>query len=473
MTEQSLFIEAFVDAGLGNSAYLVGSHASKRAALIDPLRDVDRYRYAAEQLGVTITHVLDTHLHNDFVSGARELAAQTGAVIGLGAESQAGFEHQPLVEGDELEIGDWRIRVLATPGHTPEHIAFLLTRENEPRALFSGGALMVGGAARTDLLGDEHTLPLARASYHTIHDKLLTLPNPVGVYPTHGAGSFCSAPVSSDLLRTTTIGAERLRNALAQARSEEEFVQRALMNLPSYPVYYPSVRAINKRGPRLLGGLPLLRPLAPEETVVQLEGGAAALDVRSGRAFAEGHVPGAYGIPLDAPLVTWAGWLIPFDTPLILIGEDARAREGAVRQLIRIGYDDLRGYLEGGVEAWAKAGLPVEGVPVMTASELRERLRSGEALTVLDVRQKDEWEAGHLPGALHIENGRLPWDDLPLPADRPIVVHCAHGARSMAGISVLLRRGYRNLVQVKGGIAAWEAAGGEIESTKSHEGTRR
>jgi hydroxyacylglutathione hydrolase len=276
--------------------------------------------------------------------------------------------------------------------------------------------------------------------------------------------------VSSE--RTTTIGAERLRNALAQARSEEEFVQRALMNLPSYPVYYPHVRAINTRGPRLLGGLPLLRPLTPEETQAQLDGGAAALDVRARRAFADGHIPGAYGIPLDTPLVTWAGWLIPFGTPLILIGEDARAREQAVRQLIRIGYDDLRGYLAGGVEAWARAGLPVESVPAMTARELRERLRSSEALTVLDVRQKDEWEAGHIPGAVHIENGRLPWDELPLPHDRPIAVHCAHGDRSAAGVSVLLRRGYGNVRHVEGGITAWEAEGGEIESTNRHEGTR-
>jgi hydroxyacylglutathione hydrolase len=467
ITERSLFIEPFVDVGLGNSAYLVGSRAAKRAALIDPLRDVDRYRHAAEQLGVTITHVLDTHLHNDFVSGARELAAQTGAALGVGAQFGVEFEHQSLEENQLVEIGELRLRVLATPGHTPEHIAFLLEGDGQPRALFSGGALMVGGAARTDLLGQEHTVPLARASYHTIQQKLLALPDSVGVYPTHGAGSFCAAPVSHE--RTTTLGAERRRNALVQARSEAEFIERALMNLPSYPVYYPHVRALNRRGPRLLGGLPLLRPLSADETAEQLDRGAAVLDVRLARIFAEGHLPGAYGIQLDAPLITWAGWLIPFNMPLILIAADAFDRELAVRQLIRIGYDDLRGYLEGGVEAWAKSGRPVETVPLMTPRELRERRHSGEALTVVDVRQKNEWEAGHLPGALHIENGRLPWDELPLPHDQLIVVHCAHGARSMAAISVLRRRGYGNLVQMQGGFNAWAAAGGEIETTKEHE----
>ncbi len=459
---QTFFIEPFVDTGLGNSAYLIGSHESKQAVLIDPLRDVDRYRHAAEQLGVRLAYVLDTHLHNDFVSGARELAAQTGAVIGASAESRVEFDHKPLVESDEVELGDLRIKVLATPGHTPEHIAFLLERDGAPNALFSGGALMVGGAARTDLLGHEHTLPLTRDLYHSLHDKLLKLPDAVGVYPTHGAGTFCAAPVSSE--RTSTIGQERRRNRLAQAASETEFIEQALSGLPSHPVYYPHVRAMNRRGPRLLGGLPLLKPLSPEEVQAHVARGAAVLDVRHQRAFAAGHLPNAYGIQSDMPLVTWAGWLIPFGTPLILVAKDAAEREAAVRQLIRIGYDDLRGYLEGGVEAWAKAGLAVETVTVISSDDLRARLKAGEPLRVVDVRQQNEWDAGHLPGATHIENGRLPWDDLPLPTDRPIVVHCAHGARSMAAISVLKRRGYtaHHLLQVEGGFTAWEKAGGEV-----------
>ncbi len=464
MSTDTLFVEPFVDTGLGNSAYLVGSHASKRAALIDPLRDVDRYLHAAEQLGVSIAYVLDTHLHNDFVSGAREVAAQTSAVIGTSAAGDVDFEHRPLVEGDELEIGDLRIGVLATPGHTPEHIAFLLRTNGKPEALFSGGALMVGGAARTDLLGHEHAVPLARDLYHTLHDKILPLADAVGVYPTHGAGSFCAAPVSNE--RTTTIGQERLRNALVMAQSEEEFVQLALSGLPSYPVYYPHVRTLNKRGPRVLGGLPVLQPLSAEEVHGHAERGGLVLDVRPPTAFGEAHIPGAYGIRVSAPLVTWAGWLIPFGAPLILVADSAAERVEAVRQLIRIGCDNLLGYLEGGLEAWAAAGFGAASVPMMTMKELHERLKAGEDLMVLDVRQDSEWRAGHLPGALHIENGRLPYDDAPLaalPKDKPIAVHCAHGNRSMAGISVLRRRGYSNLVQVQDGFAKWAAAGYEVE----------
>src|ERR1044071_3544556 len=228
------FIEPFVDKGLGNSAYLIGSHDTKKGILIDPLRDVDRYLQAATERGIQLTHVLDTHLHADFVSGNREIAHQTGAVIGASAEAGVGFEHQPLDEDSIIDLGTFQIRVMTTPGHTPEHISFLLVEPDgkTPSALFSGGALIVGGAARTDLLSPELTHPLASQLYHTIHDKLLKLPNQVNVFPTHGAGSFCVAPASSE--RTTTIGNERKTNKLAQPQSEAEFIQRALEGLPLY-----------------------------------------------------------------------------------------------------------------------------------------------------------------------------------------------------------------------------------------------
>lgn len=456
---KQFFIEPFVDTGLGNSAYLVGSRETGHAVMIDPLRDVERYRQAAERLGVRITHVLDTHLHNDFVSGARELAAQTGAAIGIGAGSQVAFAHQPLVADQVLESADVRLRVLATPGHTPEHLAFLLMTDEAPAALFSGGALMVGGAARTDLLGHEHAIPLARDLYHTLHDTLLKLPDEVGVYPTHGAGTFCSAPVSNE--RTTTIGRERRHNALALAKNEEDFIKQAMSNLPSYPVYYPHVRALNRRGPAVLGGLPVLKPLTPADVQAQQASGVLVLDVRPRKAIARGHVPGAYTIPLSTPLVTWAGWLIPFGTPLILVSEGAADRTRAVRELIKIGYDDLRGYLEGGMEAWARDGLPLETRREIAPAELRERLHD-ESLVVLDVRLDSEWRAGHIPGAVHIENGDLPWKPLDLPRDRPIAVHCAHGDRSTAAIAVLQRRGYHDLMHVEGGFSAWAEAGYEV-----------
>ncbi len=465
MTTDDLFIEPFVDEGLGNSAYLIGSHAAGTAVLIDPLRDVDRYRYAAEQHSVAITHVLDTHIHNDFISGARELAAQAGAQVAVSAAAGLGFEHRGLVEGDTLPLGPAELRVLATPGHTPEHLSFLLAAAERgqvvPSALFSGGALIVGGAARTDLLGHDVCVPLARQLYHSLHHKLLALPDEVAVYPTHGAGSYCAAPASTQ--RTTTIGQERRTNRLAQARSEDEFVTQALSGLPSYPVYYKEVRPINLRGPRVLGGVPLLQPLGPAEVQAWVDRGARVLDVRRRQAFAAGHIPGAYGIELDAPLVTWAGWTIPFGVPLVLVAADAAAREDAVRQLIRIGFDDLPGYLAGGLDAWAGAGLPLVVTPTLSVAELRARLNDGSPLTLLDVRQAAEWDAGHIPGAVHLENGRLAWDRLPFDPDAPIALQCATGTRAMTGTSLLARRGFTNVFHVEGGFRAWQKAGFEVE----------
>ena len=446
------FIEPFVDTGLGNSAYLIGSHETKKGILIDPLRDVDRYLHAAHEHGIQLTHVLDTHLHADFVSGNLEVASQSGASIGASAEAKVGFEHSPLTESSIIDLGAFQIRVITTPGHTPEHISFLLVEPDgkTPSALFSGGALIVGGAARTDLLSPEFTRPLASHLYHTIHDKLLKLPDVVDVFPTHGAGSFCVAPVSSD--RVTTIGRERKSNALAQPQSEEEFIKRALTGLPSYPTYYKYMRNINQKGAKILGGVPVLKPLSTDEVKSFIDNGVVIIDVRNSKEFGAGHIPNSYCIRVDAPLTTWAGWVIPFGSRIILLAESAAQRVEATRQLIRIGYDDLVGYLDGGVDAWARAGSEVETTRSMNVKELRERLNE---VTLVDVRMLSEWKAGHIAGAIHFEAGRIAWDELPFPPDTPLAVQCASGNRSMIAISVLKRRGFHNVIQVEGGINQW------------------
>jgi hydroxyacylglutathione hydrolase len=276
--------------------------------VLDPERDVDRYLQIAEGLGLRIVFILDTHLHNDFVSGARELAAQTGALVGASSEAHIDFEHLPLNDGSSLDLGDIRIVTLSTPGHTPEHISFAVYEpgRSAPSAVFSGGALIVGGAARTDLLGQDLAIPLAQQLYHSIQDKLLDFPDAVTVSPAHGAGSFCNAPASSE--RISTIGREKLWNPLALAPDEESFVTRALSGLPSYPTYFKYLRAINRHGPALLGGVPVLKPLNSEEVFRLSSLGVAILDTRPPKAFAAGHIPGSYGIPLSAPLITWAGW---------------------------------------------------------------------------------------------------------------------------------------------------------------------
>jgi hydroxyacylglutathione hydrolase len=459
----NFFIEPFVDTGLGNSAYLIGSHDTKKGILIDPLRDVDRYLHTADQHGIQLTHVLDTHLHADFVSGNLEIAHQTGAVIGASADAKAGFDHNPLTEKSIIDMGAFQIHVMNTPGHTPEHISFLIVEPDSrsPSALFSGGALIVGGAARTDLLGHDLSQPLARHLYHTIHDKLLKLPDELQVFPTHGAGSFCVAPTSSE--RTTTIGQERKTNGLAQPQTEAEFVRRALTGLPSYPTYYKYMRDVNQRGAKILGGVPILKPLSAGEAKALIDEGVVVLDVRHNKAFGAGHIPGSYGIRVDAPLTTWAGWTIPFGSRILLLAENADQRSEATRQLIRIGYDDLVGYLEGGIDAWSRE-YPVETIESMNSKELRERL---EDVQVIDVRMQSEWDAGHIPGAIHLEGGRIAWDELLFPQDRPLAIQCASGNRSMVAISVLRRRGYHNLIQVEGGINKWKMHNFEIVKDNS------
>jgi hydroxyacylglutathione hydrolase len=452
------FIEPFVDTGLGNSAYLIGSHETKKGILIDPLRDVDRYLHAVNELGLHLTHVLDTHLHADFVSGNREIATQTGAVIGASADAGLGFVYQALIDASVIDLGAFQIRVLRTPGHTPEHISFLVLEADAkmPSAIFSGGAMIVGGAARTDLMTPELTRPLASDLYHTIHDKFLKLPDEVNVFPTHGAGSFCVAPASND--RATTIGRERRSNPLAQPQTEEEFIKRSLTGLPNYPTYYKYMRSINQRGPRILGGIPVLKSYNASEVKAFMDDGVVVVDIRHQKAFGAGHIPDSYGIRLEAPLIVWAGWVIPFGSRILLLGESADDREEATRQLIRIGYDDVIGYLEGGIEAWARE-YPVETVRTIDAKELRERLND---VTLVDVRRISEWEEGHIPGAIHVEGGRMAWEDLTFISDKPLVIQCASGNRSMIAISVLKRRGVHNVSQLDGGINKWKLQGFDV-----------
>jgi len=462
-SDSPALIGQFVDEGLGNSSYLVASRADRVAAVIDPLRDVTVYEEAARRNGLKITHVLDTHLHADFVSGARELAARTGARILASAEAGVRFDHRPLGGGDRVRLGDLELEVLRTPGHSPEHVAFLLAQPEDvrPLALFSGGALIVGGAARTDLLGEAEARPLARELYRTIHGTLMALPDDLPVYPTHGAGSFCSTPGGGS--RTTTIGRERRGNPLARPQTEEEFVTRVLTGLPSYPLYFRELRAVNREGPRVLGGLPHLAPLTAEEVRAWVSSGGIVVDVRSAKAFAAGHVPEAYSIGTDVWITTWAGWLLPFGAPLVLIADEREDLEDAVRQLVCIGYDDLRGALAGGMAAWVEAGLAVDRVASLDPEELRDRLDRGD-LAVLDVRFNSEWDAGRIPGAVHLENGRTPYEDpLPFGPRQSVAVYCGHGGRSMTGISVLARRGCGPLYQLAGGFFAWEASGFAVE----------
>ena len=453
-------IRQFVDEGLGNSTHLIISERAGLAALIDPLRDVDRYLDVAAAAGVRVSHVFETHVHNDFVTGSRELAARTGARIVASVAGGLEFEHDPVSDGDVVVVGDLSFTVLATPGHTPEHVSYLARDVNTPGAppvLFSGGSLLVGAVSRTDLLGHDHAAGLGRQLFHSLHEKILPLPDDVAVYPTHGAGSFCTATPGA--ARQTTIGEERTTNPFLGLATPDELIAELARVMPSYPTYFHHMRAINRRGPRLLNGIPELEPLSPTDVAARMARGEAVLDIRPVARYVQGHIPGVYHVELRPAFAAWVGWVVPFATPVILVSEASDAHDEAVRQLVRIGYDDLPGYLAGGMLAWEQAGLPIARLPVLTVAEVRDRLERGEPLLVLDVRQDAEWAAGHIAGANHVEAGALVGDVHGLPRTVPIAAHCGHEQRSATAISVLERQGYTSLHLIKDGWSGWQAAG--------------
>jgi hydroxyacylglutathione hydrolase len=457
-------VRQFHDAGLGNNAHLLISEQESVAVLIDPLRDVDQYQRVADSEGVRITHVLETHIHNDFVSGSRELSSQTAARIVASAGAGLEFEHDPVRDGDTLAIGEIKLTVIATPGHTPEHVSYLAQdtrRPSQPPLLFSGGSLLVGAVSRTDLLGHEHATGYAHELYRTLHERILPLGDDVVVYPTHGAGSFCTAAGGEGT--TTTVGKERLTNPLLLLRGPQTFADRLLESMPSYPAYFDRMRATNRRGARVLSGVPRLNPLQPHDVEARHRRGEAVVDTRSIHDYARGHIPGVYHVELRPAFASWVGWVVPFGTPVILVSETSEVHEYAVRQLIRIGYDDLPGYLEGGMAAWERAGLPIERVPVLTMRDIRARLEAGEPLVVVDVRQAHEWSTGHIPHAKLVEAGALAHAELRLESDGMIATHCGHGQRAATALSILERRGYKNLALITQGVDEWRHTGGPVD----------
>ncbi len=439
-------IVPFRDEGLGNSSYLVDL-GDGRGLVLDPSRDPVPYLAAAERRGLRLAWTVETHLHADFVSGSRELAAMGAAVL---APAAAGlqFPHRGLGDGEELGLGGLGLRALATPGHTPEHLAWLLADGARPLALFSGGSLLVGAIARTDLISPERTEELARALWRSLHERILTLPDDLPVYPTHGAGSFCSAPTGAE--PTTTIGREKRANPLLAAPDEDAFVKLLVGGLGSYPGYFLRLREVNRRGPRVYGATPpLLAPLAPGEVRRLVAEGAELVDARPIGAFAAGHVPGALSVPLRNAFASWLGWLVPDDRPLVLVVDPDQDRGDLVRQARKVGYERLTGELAGGMAAWQAAGLPQARIPIADVAEPP----SG---TILDVRQQGEFAAGHLPGTRHVELGALA-GTFELPAG-PLAVMCGHGERAMTGASLLQRAGHRDLTVLLGGPGDWSGA---------------
>ncbi|MFZ0761818.1 MAG: MBL fold metallo-hydrolase [Candidatus Sulfotelmatobacter sp.] len=452
-----MYFEQFYLGCLAHASYMLASEGE--AVVVDPQRDVEIYLQAAQANRVSIRHIFETHLHADFVSGHRELAARTGARIYMGAEAEARFPHVAVEYGFQLQVGKMRINALETPGHTPESICLVIADEEKspaPWAVLTGDTLFLGDVGRPDLSRRYNPTQLAAMLYDSLHDKILKLPDTVLVYPAHGAGSLCGRNMRAE--RVSTIGTERLTNYALQIKSREEFVQQLTSNLPARPEYFLQDAEINRAGaPALSDMLPLT---AVEPTVLQtlLTEGGIALDVRSGDQFAAGHVPASVNIALSGQFASWAaGALLGLAARPVLIAESEEELSEARMRLARVGLEDARGYLRGGVEAWRNAGFPLATLPQINVEDLSRRMQSSE-LQVLDVRREPEWEAGHIAGALWwpLDNFKV----APPEIDRslPIAVHCKGGYRSMIACSLLQRAGFQNVANIIGGFDAWQQA---------------
>ncbi len=455
-----MYFEQFYLTCLAHASYMIGSEGE--AVVVDPQRDVDIYLKAAEERNLKIRHIFETHLHADFVSGHKELAARAAAKIYIGAQARAEFPHVPLADGFEVKMGAVQIRALETPGHTPESVCLVVTDEaksSEPCAVLTGDTLFIGDVGRPDLSRTHTPQQLAGLLYDSLHQKLLTLPDAVMVYPAHGAGSLCGRAMRAEL--SSTIGTERLTNYALRIRTREEFIAQLTANLPARPEYFLEDAEINRSGAATLTDLPPLAALSPAEVQVLLQQGANLLDVRSGDEFAAGHVPGCICIALSGQFASWAGGILGIHAKPVLIGAtDAQIEEARLR-LARVGIEDLRGYLAGGVANWQKAGLPLAKTVQISPQELSEKLHDGNwrAGDVLDVRREGEWQAGHIREVQCRALDTFPQGLPTIDRERPVAVHCKSGYRSMIACSLLERAGHRNVINVAGGFDAWHGAG--------------
>ncbi|HET7236161.1 MAG TPA: rhodanese-like domain-containing protein [Actinomycetota bacterium] len=431
-------LDLFVTPGLGDNSYVVSW--GDEAAVIDPQRDVDRFVETARSRDARIRYVIETHVHNDYVSGAGELRVATGAEILAPATGGYAFPTTPVEDGTRISIGDGSLEALATPGHTPEHTSYLLRDfDGEGVALFSGGSLIVGSAGRTDLLGPERADELTRLQFRTMR-RLSALPDQVLLLPTHGAGSFCaSAPPSSE--RTSTLGDERHLNPALADLDEEAFVRQQLAGLVAYPDYYAHMAPINRAGPPVFGAVPIPAAMTVDDAAAALAGGAWLVDTRNGSHFAGAHVPGSLNVPLEPSFAAYVGWLLPFATPIVLLVESHEGLVEASTQLHRIGWDPVLGHLEGGVATWAASGRETASYPAIGVEQLVAEIGRGEAGDVVDVRQKTEWDAGHLEGSRHVFVGDVPDSADAFSRSVRSTIVCASGYRSSMVASMLAREG--------------------------------
>jgi hydroxyacylglutathione hydrolase len=436
-------VQPFEAEELGNASFVIADPDAKVAAIIDPVRDVDAYLTQAEKHGWRVVRALDTHTHNDFISGARELKALAGSAI------------DPLEPDQETALGGVAIRALHTPGHTPDHRSYLVSEEGRPKALFSGGAVMVGGTARTDLFGPHLAAHLGLESLRTLQVRLRGLPDEVAVYPTHGSGSFCG--ISGGAGHQTTLGAERQTNPYFTTTEVMQFLAR-ILDQHRYPTYYAEMGELNAKGMPLIGRHPdPPKKLTAAEVATLKDDGAAIVDVRQGRDYDRGHIPGSYSIALlpGEAFSAWVGWLIDRNRKIVLAGGTDKLHTEAQRQLHRIGFDNVSGALDGGMEAWDASGRPLSTFETAGIEDMARMIISGEEVTVVDARDDHEWGSGHVPGAIHMYVPDVPHHAEDLPRHAPVAVHCGVGYRAGIAASLLEQAGLARIIHVNAPFEDW------------------
>jgi len=449
-----MILERVKSEGLAQISYFVGSE--NEAIVIDPRRDCQVYIDIAQREGMKIRSVFETHRNEDYVIGSLELAYFTGAKIyhGPGLPFKYG---ETLKDSQEFGFGKVKLTAIHTPGHTHESMSYALAdldASEEPILVFTGDVLFVGDVGRIDFYGPKEAPRMAENLYNSIFDKLLPLGDGVMLCPAHGAGSVCGGAISQR--EESTLGLERILNPILQ-KNKEEFIEFKVSEHHETPPYFHKMEQYNLKGPPLLGHLPSPDPLSPKKLQKQMKLGAVVVDTRTPPSFGGAHIAGSHSIRLNR-LPSYAGWVLPYDKPIILLLEDNRDLDMAVRYLVRLGYDHITGYLRDGIDAWYKEAFPTEQLGLLTVQELKKRLDRDDDLFVLDVREKGRWDEGHIKEASHIYAGHVERRLDEIPAYRPVVVVCNTGNHASLVASILRREGYREVYNLLGGMAAWQDA---------------
>ena len=459
-----MFFQRRTVSGLAIHSYVVGDENTKECVVIDPVRDVEEYITISQQNGLEIKHILETHVHADYVSGAVELKARLNDIpvihcSGMGGENWTpSYADHVVQDGDEFKVGALTFKASHTPGHTPEHVMWVLSENGVIQKLFTGDFLFVGGVGRPDLLGEEEMQKLSHQLYHSVFSKLDPYPDTTEIRPAHGAGSLCGKALGS--APSSTLGEERRVNKSLKEKSEDVWVADLMKDMPPAPKYFPRMKKVNVVGASIIGEeKPGKRSLAAAELKEEINKGTLVLDVRSKEAFAAAHIPGSINIPVSPQLSTWAGWILPDNVPIALVLDDDSQLDLVVKALIRVGFDKISGFLEGGIWAWEDHAMETDHLKTISSRDLHDWLKEDPEHFVLDVRTNGEWDAGHIDGAMHIHTGLVQNNLEKLPRDRSISVICGSGFRASIVASLLMREGFENISNVFGGMSAWKEEG--------------